>query len=169
MNIINDKTMKALRGIVLATTVAGAAACGNASAEAEKPKNTPASPTPARVAVQQPPPVVTPAPKNESQVVTNETGEDADREFYARMRERTASRLRDGNKITRANFEKIKMSMKLADVEKMLGDKGSRIGMNNKNGVISETFKWYIDGEDAYIEVTVKDEAVIAKDSHNLP
>lgn len=153
MKIINFNGNSIIGLSVLAFAL-GVTACGGESGSANT-NTTPANAPGNRAAVQ-PMPSASPSPSD-----------DSDEAFLRRMRESNARGANSG-KINKTNFEKIANGMKLSDVEKLLGEKGNRTGMNNKNGVISEFYKWNVLGENVWIEVTVKDGEVIGKASENL-
>lgn len=70
--------------------------------------------------------------------------------------------------LSKAAFDKIKVGMSLAEVEKMLGDKGMLVSIMDVNGKKTQIYKWSNDNFTSYIDVTVEDNKVIEKKDKGL-
>ena len=70
--------------------------------------------------------------------------------------------------ITKANYEKIREGMTLAEVEKILGDEGLKVGTNTINGRTTEIYKWTDDNFTSYIDVIFEKDNVVEKREKNL-
>ena len=66
-------------------------------------------------------------------------------------------------RLTKANFDKIKIGDSLEDVEKMMGDKGLLVSTMDVNGRKMQIYKWANDNFSSYIDVTIENGKVIEK------
>lgn len=70
--------------------------------------------------------------------------------------------------LTKIAFDKIKVGMSLAEVEKMLGDKGMLVSTMDVNGKKTQIYKWSNDNFTSYIDVTIENNKVIEKKDKGL-
>ena len=70
--------------------------------------------------------------------------------------------------INRATFEKIRIGMTLAEVEKLTGEKGMLVSTMDVNGRKTRIYKWSNDNFTSSIDVTIENEKVVEKADKNL-
>jgi hypothetical protein len=70
--------------------------------------------------------------------------------------------------LTKATFNKIRSGMALAEVEKMMGEKGMLVSTMDVNGRKTQTYKWSNDNFSSYIDVTVENGKVAEKKDKGL-
>jgi len=91
-----------------------------------------------------------------------EMPQDGDLEYSPSAPQKTSATL------TKTAFDKIKVGMNLAEVEKMLGDKGMLVSVMDVNGKKTQIYKWSNDNFTAYIDVTIENNKVIEKKDKGL-
>jgi hypothetical protein len=70
--------------------------------------------------------------------------------------------------LTKVAFDKIKVGMSLADVERMLGDEGMLVSTMDVNGKKTQIYKWSNGNFTSYIDVTIENNKVIEKKDKGL-
>jgi hypothetical protein len=70
--------------------------------------------------------------------------------------------------LNKAAFEKIRTGMTLAEVEKLLGEKGMLVSTMDVNGRKTQIYKWSNDNFSSYIDVTIEKEKVVEKKDKGL-
>jgi hypothetical protein len=71
-------------------------------------------------------------------------------------------------KLTKTNFEKIRVGMTLGEVEKLLGDEGMLVSTMDVNGRKTQIYKWSNDNFTSYIDVTIENGKVAEKKGKGL-
>jgi hypothetical protein len=92
----------------------------------------------------------------------------SERQFDGDMEYSTPAPPKTSVKLTKAAFEKIKVGMTLAEVEKMLGDEGMLVSTMDVNGRKTQTYKWSNDNFTSYIDVVIENGKVAEKKDKGL-
>jgi hypothetical protein len=154
INLIRTSTTGHILGLVL-IAIAGISAGCSAKAETIKQIEPPVQKREVAVTTQTP---EMPLNRNPN----FEMPQDGDLEYSTPAPKTTSAAL------TKLAFDKIKVGMNLAEVEKMLGDKGMLVSTMDINGRKTQTYKWSNDNFTSYIDVTVENNNVIEKKNKGL-
>jgi len=92
----------------------------------------------------------------------------SEREFDGDMEYSTPAPKKSAALLTKASFEKIKVGMPLAEVEKVLGEAGMLVSIMDFNGRKTQTYKWSNDNFTSYIDVVVEGGKVAEKKQQGL-
>jgi hypothetical protein len=92
----------------------------------------------------------------------------SERQFDGDMEYSTPAPKKSSANLTKAAFEKIKVGMTLAEVEKMLGEVGMLVSTMDVNGRKTQIYKWSSDNFTSYIDVTIESGKVVEKKDKGL-
>lgn len=154
INFIRTSKKGQILGLLL-VVIAGISAGCAAKAETSKPTETKVQKREVAAATQTPE-----MPMNRNPY--SEMPQDGDLEYSPSVPQKTSATL------TKAAFGKIKVGMSLAEVEKMLGDKGMLVSIMDVNGKKTQIYKWSNDNFTTYIDVTIENNKVIEKKDKGL-
>ena len=154
INFIRTSTKGHILGLFLLAIAAISAGCSS-TAEATKDMQPPVQKR--EVAAATPTPEIMPN-RNPSSVMP----QDGDSEYPATPMQKSSAQL------SKTVFDKIKVGMDLAEVEKLMGDKGMLVSTMDVNGKQTQIYKWNNDDFTSYIDVTVEKNKVIEKKDKGL-
>lgn len=115
-----------------------------------------------------------PVPPRETAVATQTPGtrmnQDPyyERQFDGDMEYSTPAEQKTSENLNKATFTRIKPGMSLAEVEKMMGEKGMLVSTMDVNGRKTQTYKWSNDNFSTYIDVVIENGKVAEKKEKGL-
>jgi hypothetical protein len=154
INFIRTKKKRYILGVLLSVLTGISAGC-TTQAETSKKIEPPAAKKEAAATTQTPSEFSRPDPYSE-------------RQFEGDMDYSTPASKKTSVNIDKATFEKIKIGMSLEEVEKLVGEKGMLVGINDINGRKTQIYKWTTDGFSSYIDVIIENGKVAEKRDKNL-
>ena len=154
INFIRTSKTGHILGLLL-LTVAGISAGCSAKAETVKQAEPPVQKKDVAAAAQTPEIRMTRNPYSEMP-------QDGDLEYSTPAPQKSSATL------TKAVFDKIKVGMSLAEVEKMVGEKGMLVSSMDVNGKKTQTYKWSNDNFTTYIDVIIENNKIIEKKDKGL-
>lgn len=161
INVISTGTRGNILGLLLLTLAAISAGC---TTRAETSRQSEPTATKKEAAVTTP----TPAETTRTPAELSRPDPYSEKQFDGDMEYSTPAPKKSAASIDKATFEKIKIGMTLEEVEKLVGEKGMLVGINDINGRKTQIYKWTTDGFSSYIDVIIENGKVSEKREKNL-